>query len=82
MLNTDMTGPNGIAFSPDEAYLYVGNWDDKKKVVMRYPVNADGTLGVGEVFLAWGDTDGKTLYLTAQSGLYKMRLNAPWMRSK
>lgn len=134
LLNTDMTGPNGIAFSPDETYLYVGNWDEKKKVVMRYAVKSDGTLGAGEVFfdmtsakgedaidgikvdvkgnlyvsgpgglwilspqgkhlgtvigpkhphnMAWGDADGKTLYLTAQSGLYKMRLNVPGMRSK
>ena len=27
--------------------------------------------------MAWGDEDGKTLYMTAQSGLYKMRLNIP-----
>src|SRR5207249_10504233 len=25
LLNTDLTGPNGIAFSPDERYLYVTN---------------------------------------------------------
>ena len=29
-------GPNGLAFSPDERYLYVGNWDLERKVVMRY----------------------------------------------
>jgi gluconolactonase len=46
----DLTGPNGIAFSPDERFLYVTNWDTQKKVVMRYPVNADGTLGRGTVF--------------------------------
>lgn len=50
LLSTDLTGPNGIAFSPDEKYLYVGDWDDKRKVVMRYPVRADGMLGVGELF--------------------------------
>ena len=33
---TELTGPNGIAFSPDEKLLYVGDWDEKKKVVMRY----------------------------------------------
>jgi gluconolactonase len=27
--------------------------------------------------MAWGDEDGKTLYLTARSGLYRMRLNVP-----
>ncbi len=50
LLSTDLTGPNGIAFSPDEKYLYVGDWDDKRKVVMRYSVRPDGTLGAGEVF--------------------------------
>jgi len=27
--------------------------------------------------MAWGDDDGKTLYLCAQSGLYRMRLGIP-----
>ncbi len=132
LLARDLSGPNGIAFSPDEKHLYVGNWDEKNKVVMRYPVHADGKLGKGEVFfdmtaapgedaidgikvdvqgnlyvsgpgglwilspagkhlgtviaprhphnMAWGDDDGKTLYLTAQSGLYRMRLNIPGVR--
>ena len=30
--------------------------------------------------LAWGDDDGKTLYLAAQSGLYRMRLNVSGIR--
>jgi hypothetical protein len=30
--------------------------------------------------LAWGDDDGKTLYLTAQTGLYRIRLNIPGVR--
>ena len=25
----------------------------------------------------WGDEDGKTLYLTAQAGFYRVRLNIP-----
>ena len=29
---------------------------------------------------AWGDEDGKTLYLCARSGLYRMRLNIPGIR--
>jgi gluconolactonase len=129
---TDLTGPNGLAFSPDERYLYVANWDEKKKVVMRYRAHADGTLTNGEVFfdmtdapgedaldgikvdvrgnlyvsgpgglwilsaegkhlgtivgpehphnLAWGDADGRTLYLTAQTGLYRIRLSIPGVR--
>jgi gluconolactonase len=132
LLSTDLTGPNGIAFSPDERYLYVGDWDDKRKVVMRYLVRADGTLASGEVFhdftadpgedaidgikvdtagnvyvsgpgglwilspqgkalglvkaprhphnMAWGDADGKTLYLAAEDRVYRMRLKIPGIR--
>jgi len=127
LLTTDLAGPNGLAFSPDERALYVGNWDEKKKIVMRYDVAADGSLTSGRVLFdmtsapgedaidgvkvdqqgniyvsgpggiwilspagthlgtiagpehphnfAWGDADGRTLYLTAQSGLYRIRLN-------
>lgn len=51
LLTRDLQGPNGLAFSPDEKFLYVDNWDPKRKVVMRYAVNADGSLGDGSVFL-------------------------------
>ena len=129
----DLTGPNGIAFSPDERYLYVTNWDEKKKVVMRYEAHDDGTVSNGQVFfdmtgapgedaldgvkvdergnlyvsgpgglwilspegkhlgtivapkhphnMAWGDEDGKTLYICARSGLYKMRLQVAGIMS-
>lgn len=30
--------------------------------------------------LGWGDADGKTLYLTARTGLYRIRLNIPGVR--
>lgn len=132
LVSTDFTGPNGIAFSPGEKYLYVGDRDEKKKVVMRYEVNADGTLKNGKLFFdmtsasgedaldgikvdqkgnlyvsgpgglwiispegkhlgtiiapkhphnfAWGDEDGKTLYLCGRSGLYRMRLNVAGVR--
>jgi gluconolactonase len=133
LLSTDLNGPNGLAFSPDERYLYVGNWDEKKKVVMRYDVRQDGTLANGMVFydmtdapgedaidglkvdqqgnvyvsgpgglwilsptgrhlgtlvapehphnFNWGGADGRTLYLTAQTGLYRIRLNVPGSRA-
>jgi len=32
--------------------------------------------------MAWGDDDGKTLYLCARSGLYRMRLNIAGVRPK
>lgn len=50
LLVTDLTRPNGIAFSPDEKYLYVNN-SEPKKIWMRYTVRPDGTL-----------TDAKLLY--------------------
>ena len=50
LVSADLNGPNGIALSPDEKFLYVGNWDPEKKVVMRYEVNADATLSNGKVF--------------------------------
>lgn len=50
LVSTDFTGPNGLAFSPDEKFLYVGDWNTKKSVVYRYPVNADARLGKGELF--------------------------------
>jgi gluconolactonase len=50
LVSRDLDGPNGLAFSPDEQFLYVDNWDTQRKVVMRYPVKTDGTLGDGTVF--------------------------------
>src|SRR5215208_6845426 len=50
LLTRELSGPNGIAFSPDEKYLYVGNWDLERKVLMRYEVNADGSIANGKVF--------------------------------
>src|ERR1700746_3441876 len=51
LVTTDLTGPNGLGFSPDEKYLYVDDWDDKRKVIMRYEVHADGTLSNAKVLL-------------------------------
>lgn len=31
--------------------------------------------------MAWGDEDGKTLYLCARNGLYKMRMNITGVRA-
>ncbi len=59
LVGTDLSGPNGLAFSPDEKYLYVGNWDEKKKVVMRYDVNTDGSLSNGKVFFDMTNAPGE-----------------------
>ncbi len=126
LISSDLRGPNGIAFSPDERLLYVTNWDSDRKIIMRYQVGEDGSLSNGVVFfdmtsapgeealdglkvdaggnlycsgpggvwiisplgkhlgmiktpqlaanLAWGDEDRRTLYLTARSAVYRLRL--------
>jgi gluconolactonase len=128
----ELSGPNGIALSPDERFLYVGNWDDRKKIVMRWALAADGSVSDGRVFFdmtdapgedaidglevdqegniyvsgpggiwilapdgthlgtirtalhahnfAWGDPDGRSLYLCARSGLLRIRLGIPGVR--
>jgi gluconolactonase len=50
LIDDSLLGPNGIAFSPDESLLYVGNWDPDHKIVMRYAVAPDGTASDGHVF--------------------------------
>lgn len=50
LVSTDFIGPNGLALSPDEKDLYVANWDERKKVVMRYEVTPDARLINGSVF--------------------------------
>jgi gluconolactonase len=49
LLSKDLPRPNGIAFSPDEKYLYVDN-SQPKKLWMRYRVKQDGTLTDAKVF--------------------------------
>ncbi|HMH34791.1 MAG TPA: SMP-30/gluconolactonase/LRE family protein [Puia sp.] len=49
LLLDDLT-PNGIAFSPDEKILYVGQSDGAKPYIMAYQVKGDGTLAAGKIF--------------------------------
>jgi gluconolactonase len=50
LLTSELSRPNGLAFSPDERTLYVANSDPDQAVVMAYPVNEDGSLGTGRIF--------------------------------
>jgi gluconolactonase len=56
LLTSEVTRPNGLAFSPDEKILYVSNSDPSKAIWMAFPVNADGTLRPGRVFLDLTDS--------------------------
>lgn len=46
LLIRDLPRPNGIAFSPDEKFLYVNN-SEPKKIWMKYTVQPDGTVTNG-----------------------------------
>lgn len=82
LLTTDLKGPNGLAFSPDEKYFYVDDWDLAHKVVMRYEVQPDGSLANGKVFFDMTATTGQTaldgmkvdekgnLYVTGPDGIW------------
>jgi gluconolactonase len=133
LLDRSLKGPNGIALSPDEKFLYVGNWDPAAKTVSRFALRRDGGIGPRETFIdltaripgdealdgikvdkqgnlylsapgglwifdaagrhlgtikapkpihnfAWGGKDGRTLYLTARSALYRIGLLAEGVR--
>jgi gluconolactonase len=49
LVSKDLPRPNGIAFSPDQKYLYVDN-SGPQKLWMRYEVEKDGSLSNGKVF--------------------------------
>jgi gluconolactonase len=134
LVTDELEGPNGIALSPDERHLYVGNWDLRRKVVVRYRLDASGAVSDGTVLhdmtgangeeaidglkvdragnlyvcgpggiwllasdgthlgtlrlpesphnLAWGDHDARTLYVTALTSIYRLRLNVPGVRPR
>jgi len=50
LLTSELTRPNGIAFSPDEKTLYVSNSDPERAIWMAYDVLANGSLENGRVF--------------------------------
>ena len=67
LVRTALAGPNGLAFSADEKYLYVTNWDTARKVVMRYSVAADGTLSKAGVFFDMTEVPGNEALETISS---------------
>ena len=46
----ELQRPNGLAFSPNEKILYVAQSDPNQAIIMAYPVQTDGSLGVGKIF--------------------------------
>lgn len=50
LLESTMSRPNGLAFSPDESTLYVANSDPERAIWMAYDVLPDGGISNGRVF--------------------------------
>jgi gluconolactonase len=80
LLISDMPNTNGLAFSPDETYLYANGGVDN--YVRRYRVKPDGTLGAWTMFADFrgmaepGVTDGMkvdtrgNVYVTGPGGIW------------
>lgn len=47
---SDLTRPNGLAFSPDGKTLYVAQSDPERAIWMSYPVDDTGNIGKGKLF--------------------------------
>lgn len=126
LLSDDFDRPNGLAFSPNESILYIG--DSRRRHVRAFDVRADGTLSnsrvvadmdhpqpgspdgmkvdeAGNLYVAgatgiwvfepdgthlgvivtpkrpsncaWGDADRQSLYITARTSLYRIRVKVP-----
>jgi len=59
LIDDSLEGPNGIAFSPDESVLYVGNWDPEHKVVVAYQLDDSGSVTARHVFYDMTDAPGE-----------------------
>jgi gluconolactonase len=125
LLSVYFKHPNGLAFSPDEKTLYIGDSGDG--FIEVFEVAADGTLANARLFArlptpdgmktdelgnlwsssedgvrvyksngelvttvqfpaspancGFGDEDGKTLYVTARQGVYRLRCSVRGVRS-
>jgi gluconolactonase len=79
----EMPSTNGLAFSPDEKYLYVNGGRDN--YVNRYDVQADGSLANGKLFIDMrgrserGITDG--LRVDTKGNLYETGPGGVWVIS-
>ena len=49
LLTDEFSEPNGLAFSPDESFLYIG--DSQDSIIKRFNVTNEGTISNGEIFV-------------------------------
>ena len=58
LIDGELKLPNGIAFSPDEKYLYVTDMDGDRKLYYRYEVDETGEVGKRTLFFDASKIDG------------------------
>ena len=127
LMDNSLSGPNGIALSPDESYAYVSNSDSQSPIIKRYRLDAEGRFVDGSIFsdfsqlgvadsldglktdtsgnvyvasskgilvlspsgkhvatirlpevpynMAWGDEDRSSLFIAAQTSLYRLDMS-------
>ncbi len=89
LLVSDFAEPNGLAFSPDERILYIG--DSAKATVRRFDVDAAGNLSGGDIFVDMRpdrrpggpdgmkvDRDGR-LWTTGKGGVWVIEPDGTWL---
>jgi gluconolactonase len=85
LVTDELEGPNGLAFSPDERYLYVGNWDPERKVVMRYEIDEAGDATSGTVLFDMTNAPGEDaidgLKVDREGNLYVCGPGGIWVLS-
>ena len=50
LLYKEIARPNGLAFSPDEKYMYLNNSETDRKICLRFEVRDNGSLANEKVF--------------------------------
>ncbi len=81
LLTTELTAPNGLAFSPNGKYLYID--DDDRRNIRRYKFHKDGTISDGMDFGDMHDSvnsgvpDG--IKLDTKGNLYVSGPNGVWV---
>jgi gluconolactonase len=85
LIDDGLDGPNGIAFSPDERTLYVGNWDESAKVVVRYELSEAGDVIDRTILFDMTDAPGEDaidgLKVDAEGTLYVCGPGGIWVIS-
>ncbi len=81
LVTAALAGPNGLALSPDERWLYVGNWEPDRKIVLRI----DPETGESGVFFDMTHASGEDaidgIKVDVEGNLYVCGPGGVWLLS-